>query len=100
VRTVENLVAVNQAWARVMTAAPPDLRVPTSSLIAQDAALTPELLLAHLRAARVRAKLCIAEIDSIGIALKAGVIGIDDALAWLSDVDAMRFLLLPESEAA
>lgn len=58
--------------------------------------MTPEYLLAHLRAARARARLAALEIDSIGVALKSNLIGTDEALAWLADVDALRFLLEPE----
>ena len=65
-----------------------------------QASITPEYLLAHLRAARVRAQLAVCEIDSIGLALKSQLIDSDQALAWLEDVDALRFLLAPESEAA
>ncbi len=58
--------------------------------------LTPELMLQHLRAARIRAKLAIAEIDTIGIALKDRMIDVDQALLWLDDVDALRFLIEPD----
>lgn len=62
--------------------------------------MTPELLLAHLRAARVRAQLAICEIDTIGVTLKAGAIGVDDGLDRLNDVAALRYLLDPnETEA-
>jgi hypothetical protein len=63
--------------------------------------MPPEYLLAHLRAARVRAQLAALEIDTIGVALKSSMIGTDEALALLDDVYALRFLLPPEeSEAA
>ena len=62
--------------------------------------MTPEFLLAHLRAARVRAQLAVCEIDAIGTALKSKMIDSDQALAWLDDVDALRFLLPPDAEAA
>jgi hypothetical protein len=58
--------------------------------------MTREFLLAHLRAARVRAKLAALEIDSIGLALKAEMIDTDTALAWLDDVHALRFLVTPD----
>jgi hypothetical protein len=62
--------------------------------------MTRKLIIAHLRCARARAQLAVLEIDAIGLALKADVIGIDEALRWLDDVDALRFLLPPEQEAA
>ena len=65
-----------------------------------NAPITPELLLLHLRVARTRAKLVICEIDTIGLALKSNVIDLDDAIAWLDDVGALRFLLPPDSQDA
>jgi hypothetical protein len=56
--------------------------------------MTPEYLLAH-RCAQSRAKLAVCEIDSIGVALKSNMIGCDEALAWLCEVDAMKYLLDP-----
>ena len=56
-----------------------------------QASITPQYLLAHLRAARVRAQLAACEIDAIGVALKAQMIDADEALLWLEDVDALRF---------
>jgi hypothetical protein len=61
--------------------------------------MTSEFLLKHMRCARLRALLAAHEIDKIGLALKTQMIGVDEALAWLDDVDALRFLLAPESEA-
>jgi hypothetical protein len=62
--------------------------------------MNADYMLAHLRAARVRMQLAICEIDTLGVALKSNLIDCDQALAWLDDVDALRFLLPPESEAA
>ena len=47
--------------------------------------LDREYVLAELRVARVRAQLFIVEIDSIALALKNGVIDVEDALAWLRE---------------
>ena len=63
-------------------------------------ALTPEFFITHLRAARARAKLAVCEIDAIGLAVKQNLIDTDTALAWLADVDALKFLLPPEEGEA
>lgn len=47
-----------------------------------------EYLLAALRVASMRAKLYEIEINSIGVALRGGFIGPDDALAWVRDIGA------------
>lgn len=63
--------------------------------------LSPQLLLSHLRAARLRAQLASVELTTIGLALSSGAIDVDAALARAADVDALRFLLPPPgSEAA
>ena len=62
--------------------------------------MTPEFLLSHLRAARVRAQLAVCEIDTIGIALKSQIVDVDEALRWLDDVHALRFLLEPDEATA
>jgi hypothetical protein len=62
--------------------------------------MTPEFLIALLRAARVRAQLAVLEIDSIGMAVKENLIDTETALAWLDDVHALRFLTPPDTEAA
>jgi len=44
-----------------------------------------EFLLSALRAACLRAKLASTEMDSIGVALKRGVVSTEEAVAWLHD---------------
>jgi hypothetical protein len=44
-----------------------------------------EFLLAALRTASLRAKLTSNEMDSIGVALKRGVVSTEEAVAWLHD---------------
>jgi hypothetical protein len=44
-----------------------------------------DFLLAALRAASVRAKLMECDINTIGLALKAGMIGPDTAVQWIRD---------------
>jgi hypothetical protein len=39
------------------------------------------------------------EIDTVGVALKAGLIGVDDALDRLNDVAALRYLIDPNDVA-
>jgi hypothetical protein len=53
--------------------------------VAPKPLLDREYVLAELRVARVRAQLFIVEIDSIALALKNGVIDVEDALAWLRE---------------
>jgi hypothetical protein len=51
-------------------------------------------LLAELRCAGLRARLVVCEIDSVGVALRAGWIDPDEAVAWLAGEcpDALIFL--------
>lgn len=51
----------------------------------EDEILHRDFLLAALRAASARAKLMEADINTIGIALKSGLIGADTAVAWIHD---------------
>lgn len=44
-----------------------------------------EFLLAALRAASLRCKVMEADVNTIGIALKGGLIGADTAVAWIRD---------------
>ena len=46
-------------------------------------------VLGQLRMARLRARLLMTEIDTIGKAVKAGWIAPEDALAWFSDALAL-----------
>lgn len=48
-----------------------------------------EFLLSALRAASLRAKMMSADIDTIGVALKADLIGVDTALIWIRDAQLM-----------
>ena len=59
-----------------------------------------EYLLAELRAAALRARLWQADIDAVGLALKAGLISPDQAVEHLSDCGLLRLLgLRGEQEA-
>jgi hypothetical protein len=56
-----------------------------------------EFLLAKLRAASLRAKVIDAELTSIGVALKGGMIGADTAVAWIRDEGLLWFIgAIPE----
>jgi hypothetical protein len=60
-----------------------------------------EYLLAELRAAALRARLWQADIDAVGLALKAGLISPDQAVEHLSDCGLLRLLAVrAEQEAA
>jgi hypothetical protein len=55
-----------------------------------------EYLLAELRCAALRARLAACDIDTIGIALKAGLIDSDTAVEWLHNRRALSYVE-PES---
>ena len=65
------------------------------TLVARD---KREYLLAELRAAALRARLWQADIDAIGLALKAGLISPDQAVEHLSDCGLLRLLGLREEQ--
>ena len=48
-----------------------------------------EFLLAALRAASARARAMSLDIDTIGVALRSGLIGTDTAVAWMHDANLM-----------
>jgi hypothetical protein len=56
-----------------------------------------EYLLAEIRCAVIRDKLWQNDLAAIGIALKAGFISADDALAHLADCDALRLVAASSS---
>jgi hypothetical protein len=59
-----------------------------------------EYLLAELRAAALRARLRQADIDAVGLALKAGLISPDQAVEHLSDCGLLRLLAVREEQEA
>ena len=59
-----------------------------------------EYLLAELRAAALRARLWQADIDAVGLALKAGLISPDQAVEHLSDCGLLRLLGVREEQGA
>jgi hypothetical protein len=56
----------------------------------RDVLRDTEFLLSALRVATLRARLAANELDSIGVALKHGLVSYDDAMAWLHDVDLLH----------
>jgi hypothetical protein len=58
-----------------------------------------DYLLAELRAASLRARLWQADIEAVGLALKAGLVEPEQALALLHDCDAL-YLVAPDDEGA
>jgi hypothetical protein len=52
-----------------------------------------EYVLAELRAARTRALLVVNEIETIGIALRGGIVDADSAVEWMAGARALGFLL-------
>jgi hypothetical protein len=70
----------------------------TSEAVTRD---RREYLLAELRAATLRARLWQADIDAVGVALKAGLISPDQVIEQLSDCGLLRLLgVRQEQEAA
>jgi hypothetical protein len=59
-----------------------------------------EYLLAELRCAALRARLWQSDIDTIGLALKAGLISPDQAVKHLADCGVLRLLGLREEQEA
>jgi hypothetical protein len=57
-----------------------------------------DYLLAELRCAALRARLVQADIEAIGIALKAGLISADQAAELLAEVDLLRLIGIPMEE--
>jgi hypothetical protein len=58
-----------------------------------------EFLLAALRAASLRAKMYEVEINSIGVALKGGLITGEDAISWMREIGAMHMLAMVAESA-
>jgi hypothetical protein len=58
-----------------------------------------DYLLAELRCASLRARLWQADIDAIGLALKAGLVEPEQALEMLADCDCLQ-LISPKESAA
>jgi hypothetical protein len=57
-----------------------------------------DFMLSSLRAASLRAKMMEVEINSIGIALKGGMVTTDQAVKWLKDIGALDFVgMIPEA---
>jgi hypothetical protein len=52
-----------------------------------------EYLLAELRCAALRARLAACDIDTIGIALRAGIIDTDTAVQWLHGCAALDYVV-------
>ncbi|QDM27884.1 hypothetical protein FNL56_18425 [Tardiphaga sp. vice304] len=53
-----------------------------------------EYMLSALRVGSIRAKLFETEINSIGVALKAGLISAEDAAAWITEIGAAGLVAL------
>jgi hypothetical protein len=51
-----------------------------------------DYLLAELRCASLRARLWQADIDAVGMALRAGLVGPEEALELLHDCDALHLV--------
>jgi hypothetical protein len=49
-------------------------------------------VLGELRCATLRARLAVCDIDTVGIALRSGLIDADTALTWLHDRGALFYL--------
>ena len=58
-----------------------------------------EFMLAALRGASLRAKLFETEINSVGVALKGGLIDSYTAMEWIKDIGALELMVhLPPEE--
>jgi hypothetical protein len=52
-----------------------------------------DYLLAELRCAALRARICAADIDAIGLALKGNLVTPEQAIELLADCDALRLVI-------
>lgn len=59
-----------------------------------------DFLLSALRAASLRARMFEVEINSIGIALKGGMVTVPQALTWVRDIGAMELIGMIPDEIA
>jgi hypothetical protein len=83
------------------------LRDDFAALVHGDDRAYRDYVLAELRTVRKRIglvhRLMVNEVDSIGVALRSGMIDADAAVAWLNEINALDYLLPPteaEREAA
>lgn len=63
---------------------------PSAANSATDAQM---LLLSFIRLATIRAKLVAVDLDSIGIALKQGLVSVEGAVAWLDDLGLFEIVV-------
>jgi hypothetical protein len=56
-----------------------------------------EFLLAALRAATLRARLATNELDTVGVALKQGLVSCDDAVAWPHEINLLDHAIIGRS---
>jgi hypothetical protein len=68
------------------TTSPPSSVTTTSSAFAT-------FVLGHLRYARIRARIALNQIDAVGVALRAGWSGGEDALACLDESGLLDFVI-------
>ena len=64
----------------------------TAATIATDNGSYTEFVLAELKCAGLRARLLVADIDSIDVALRGEFIDADGAIAWARDIGALGFM--------
>ena len=64
----------------------------TNAAVGCDETAVRDHLLAAMRVGSLRLLLTKLELDSIGTALKGGLIGTDEALDWLADVGALSLI--------
>ena len=63
-----------------------------AATIATDNGSYTECVLAELKCAGLRARLLVADIDSIDVALRGGFIDADGAIAWGHEIGALGFM--------
>jgi hypothetical protein len=69
-----------------------DVSGPLEQSIPRDRRVLPEFILAKMRCAVLRSRLFQTEIESIGVALRGGLIDSDCALSWLNDINALEII--------
>ena len=61
--------------------------------VAKSGADARTLLLSFIRVATIRSRLAVVDLDSIGMALKQGLVSVEGAVAWLDDLGLFEIVV-------
>jgi hypothetical protein len=84
-----------QAWAMTLTTAtsPKSDAEPITEPITEPSSAFADFVMRRLRYARIQARIALNQIDAVGVALRAGWIGGEDALACLDESGLLDFVI-------